>query len=264
MGEHVRSPEVEDTLTTLNHDSPDRIFVSLVNRDFEPPTVDGPDGEPVRVTRNNRRRHFTSSDRAFRRRVYETFNEELTGSKHAIAAAYAEKVKTQSNLASIRNFDSARERMFNTESYPPTGLRIDFPTEAHDTMLETIQSNLGPYQRYQRLYRNNLDIEQLRPWDTGVPLADGDRPEIPYDNVRDHLLAAVEPLERHTKTAWRRSWTRTESTCTKRRKNVRTSSPTARHRTILVRTFGELRRRHTVAVHFGPRTRPRDEHLVSP
>lgn len=192
--EHVRSPDVEEALTELNHDAPERVFRALVNRDFEPPTADGPDGDSVRVTRNNRRRHLASDDRAFRRRVYEAFRGELTASTHAIAAAYAEKAKTQSTLAAVRNFDSVRERTFNKQSYPETGLRIDFPTDAHDALLDALRSNLDPHHRFLRLRRDRLGVEELRPWDVQVPLADGDRPEIPYDKAREHLLAAVEPL----------------------------------------------------------------------
>lgn len=191
---HVRSPEVEEVLTTLHHDTPEEVFRALVNRDFEPPTVDGPDGDPVRVTRNKRAKQLASADREFRRRVYEAFRGELTASKHAIATAYAEKVKAQSNRATVRNFGSVRERSFNKQSYPETGLRIDFPTDAHDALLDALRSNLGPHHRYLRLRRNRLGVEEVRPWDTDVPLADEEGPEIPYDEARDHLLAAAEPL----------------------------------------------------------------------
>jgi oligoendopeptidase F len=194
VDQHVRAPDVEEALTTLHHDAPEQVFRALVNRDFEPPTVDGPDGDPVRVTRNNRTKHLTSEDREFRRRVYEAFRDELTASKHAIATAYAEKVKTQSNLAAVRNFDTVRERIFNQQSYPETGLRIDFPPDAHDALLDALQSNLEPHHRHLCLRRDRLGVEELRPWDTNVPLADGDRPEIPYDEAREHLLTAVEPL----------------------------------------------------------------------
>jgi oligoendopeptidase F len=191
---HVRSPEIEAFLATLDRDTPEEVFRALVNRDFEPPTVDGPDGDPVRVTRNKRAKQLASADRAFRRRVYEAFRGELTASKHAIATAYAGKVKAQSNRATVRNFGSVRERSFNKQSYPETGLRIDFPTDAHDALLDALRSNLGPHHRYLRLRRDRLGVEELRPWDTNVPLADGEGPEIPYDEARDHLLAAVEPL----------------------------------------------------------------------
>ncbi|MFH5798123.1 M3 family oligoendopeptidase [Haladaptatus sp. CMAA 1911] len=194
MDRHVRSPEVEEALTTLNHDVPEEVFRALVNRDFEPPTVDGPDGESVPVTRNRRAKQLTSTDREFRRRVYEAYRGELIASKHAIATAYAEKVKTHSNRAAVRNFDSVCDRTFNKQSYPETGLRIDFPTDAHDALLDALRSNLGPYHRYLRLRRDRLGVGELCPWDTDVPLADGEGPEIPYDEALDHLLAAVEPL----------------------------------------------------------------------
>ncbi|WP_231184070.1 M3 family metallopeptidase [Haladaptatus sp. DYF46] len=194
MDRHVRSSDVEEVLTTLNHDTPEEVFRALVNRDFEPPTVDGPDGESVPVTRNRRAKQLTSTDREFRRRVYEAYRGELIASKHAIATAYAEKVKTHSNRTAVRNFDSVRERSFNKQSYPETGLRIDFPTDAHDALLDALRSNLGPHHRYLRVRRDRLGVGELRPWDTNVPLADGEGPEIPYDEAHDHLLDAVEPL----------------------------------------------------------------------
>ncbi len=196
MGEHARSPEVEDLLAEFADiiESPTRTYVSVTNNDIEPQPVETPEGEQIEVTRVNLGKQLRNRNRAFRRRAYQSVYEEHAAVKHTIATAYADKVKAQVALANARNYDSVREMAFNKPSYPETGLHIHLPVEVHDIATATIRDSLDPLHQYDERRTDILGLDELNAWDLTVPLADAPEPTVTYEDARDHILAAVEPL----------------------------------------------------------------------
>jgi oligoendopeptidase F len=196
MGSHARSAEVEDLLAdfTAVIESPTRVYSSVTNNDIEPQPVETPDGKQVEVTGVNLGRHLRHRDRAFRRRAYQSVFEEHTEVKHTIATAYADKLKAQVALADARNYDSVREMAFNKSSYPETGLHIQLPVEVHDILTAAIRDSLDPLHQYYERRKAILGIDELNAWDLDVPLVDAHEPTVAYEDARDHVLAAVEPL----------------------------------------------------------------------
>jgi oligoendopeptidase F len=196
MSAHARSPEVEDLLAEFADvaESPVRVYSSLTNNDVDPEPVESPTGEPVEVTGINLGTHLRHRDRAFRARAYRSVYGAYASVEHAIATAYAEKARARTTLAEARNYDSVREMAFNKPSYPETGLRIHLPVEVHDAMTAAVRGSLGPLHRYYERRRELLGLEELRPWDLDVPLVEAAAPTVPYEEAREHILAAVEPL----------------------------------------------------------------------
>lgn len=196
MARHARSSEVEDLLADFTEviESPTRVYSSVTNNDIEPQSVETPEGEQVEVTGVNLGKYLRHRDRAFRRRAYQSVYEEHAAVKHTIATAYADKVKAQVALADARNYDSVREMAFNKSSYPETGLHIHLPVEVHDTLTAAIRDSLDPLHQYYERRKAILGLDELKAWDLGVPLADAHEPTVTYEDARDHILAAVEPL----------------------------------------------------------------------
>lgn len=210
LAPHARSPEVEELLADLQEplESPTRVYTTLTSNDIDPEPVvapgpgPGPDGdddaaddsETVEATGVNLETHLRHPDRDFRRRAYQSVYGAYADVADTIATAYADKVTAQVALAEARNYDSVREMAFNRESYPETGLHIQLPTEVHDVAMAALADSLEPVHRRADLRRTFLGLDELRPWDTGVPLLDCDPPAVPYDEARGHILAAVEAL----------------------------------------------------------------------
>ncbi|WP_290811136.1 M3 family oligoendopeptidase [Halovivax sp.] len=195
-GAPAADPALTDLLADFGDvlDATDRILVAICDEDFEPPTVEGPDGDPVEVAWYGRSRLLKHPDRAYRRRVYETFHDALAERRGAIATAWIEKLRSRARLAEARGYDSIRELSLGKPSYPETGIHLELPTAVHDALCEHVSASLDPYHRLQRIRRDRLGLDELRPWDRLVPLADAPAPEIAYEDAWDHLLAAVEPL----------------------------------------------------------------------
>lgn len=193
---HRRDPDVEGVIERFaeQRSSADRIVRAVTNEDFEPPTVDAPDGDRRTVTQGSYRRELSHADRDYRRRVYESSLDELAGFEGTLATAYHEKLSAASALADVRGFDSIRELQLTNRTYPESGLEVRFPPELHDTMIGSVADALGPRERARELRADRLGIDAVRPWDTEVSLADAPEPEIPYEDAVEHIVAALAPL----------------------------------------------------------------------
>lgn len=170
--------------------------LAVTTGDVEAPTVEGPDGEPFTVDRGSLREALDSPDREFRRRAHTAFFDALGHHEHALAAAVARKADAHAALAEARDYDSVREMALSRASYPDTGMHVSFPEATHDAVVEQVRAHRGAYHDLLESRRDCLGVETLRPWDERAPLRDatGDPPALSYEEVREHVLAAVEPL----------------------------------------------------------------------
>jgi oligoendopeptidase F len=187
MKPHTRSAEIERLLAELGEvtDAPGSIYRMLTNADMEFPVVETPEGEPERVTLDNFTTLQKASDREFRQSVYEAFYDEWETVRNAVATAYRKSVRTDQKRASARNFESARAAALSGPN---------IPTEVYDTLVDTVRANVDVLHRHADLKREARGLDELRMWDLYVPMVEGESPELPYDEARDHVIEAVAPL----------------------------------------------------------------------
>jgi oligoendopeptidase F len=185
--EHTRSAEVEELLADLSEvlGGGGDVYQLLTNADMEFPAVQGPDGEERRVTMSN----FTSlqkdRDRAFRQRVHEAFYDEWAEFRNSIATAYENSVRTDVKLARIRGYDTAREASLDGPNVP---------VEVYDNLLRTVRENLDVLHRHAELKRARLEVDELRMWDLYAPLTESDSPDVSYEEAKEYVIGAIEPL----------------------------------------------------------------------
>ena len=187
MKPHTRSAEIENLLAELGEvlGSTGEVYNMLVNADVEFPSVEDPDGEPQRITLNNFTTLQEDPDREFRRDVYETFYDEWEEYRNSIAAAYKNSVKTDVKLARARNYETAREAALDGPNVP---------VEVYDTLVDTVDENLDVLQRHADLKRQSIGADDLEMWDLYVPMVEGESPDVEYDQAREYVTGAVEPL----------------------------------------------------------------------
>ncbi|NHN59287.1 MULTISPECIES: M3 family oligoendopeptidase [Halorussus] len=191
----VRSPDAEDAVAAHAEvrSAPTRVIRAVTTEDFDPPSVERPDGETVALRYGNYRDELSHPDRDYRRRVYEAYRSELDRFEHTLARAYAEKFAAAATEVDVRGYDSIRDRDFRG-TYPENGLEPSLPGEAHDAMLDAVRANLDPFHRAQELRRERLGVDTLRPWDLEVSVANAPTPELSYEEAKAHILDALEPL----------------------------------------------------------------------
>jgi oligoendopeptidase F len=184
---HTRSSEIEGLLAELGEvtDAPGEVYQMLTNADMEFPTVEGPDGGERPVTLSNFTTLQKHPDRAFRRRVYESFYDEWETVRNAVGTAFRKSVKTDEKLAAARNFDTAREAAL---------AEPNVPVEVYDTLVDTVRANLDNLHRHADLKREARGLDELRMWDVYTPMVEGESPDLPYEQAREYVIDAVEPL----------------------------------------------------------------------
>jgi oligoendopeptidase F len=187
MKPHTRSAEIEALLADLGEvtGAAGDVYNMLTNADMEFPAVEDPDGEDQRITLSNFTKLQKHPDRAFRRRVYEAFYDEWEAYRNSVGTAYKNSVKADEKLAAARHYESAREAALDGPNIPVT---------VYDTLLETVESNLGVLHRHAELKRDALGVDELQMWDLYAPLADGESPELEYETAKEYVVDAVEPL----------------------------------------------------------------------
>jgi oligoendopeptidase F len=193
--EHVRSPDIETVIAEHGEvrSGPDRILRAIVTEDFDPPEMKRPDGETVEIRPGNFRTELSHPDRGYRQRVYKAYHAE----KHRFSAttirASAEKLSAADTESSARGYDSIRDRDLRG-TYPESGLELAVPEPVHYTLLGAVRNNLGPYHRAQRIRRDRLDVERLRPWDRRVSLAEPPSPDLDYEDALELIINSLAPL----------------------------------------------------------------------
>jgi oligopeptidase F. Metallo peptidase. MEROPS family M03B len=187
MKPHTRSPEIESLLAELGEvtNAPGEVYQMLTNADMEFPTVEGPDGGERPITLSNFTTLQKHPDRAFRQRTYEAFYDEWDTVSNAVGTSFRKNVTKDEKLAAARNFDTAREASL-------AGPNI--PVDVYDTLVDTVRENLDSLHRHAALKREARGLDDLRMWDIYTPMVEGESPDLPYEQAREHVIEAVEPL----------------------------------------------------------------------
>ncbi|GAB6860401.1 oligoendopeptidase F [Haloplanus litoreus] len=184
---HTRSKEVEELLADLSDvtDAASDVYSMLSNADMEFPTVEDPEGESVEISLGNFTNLQKRPNREFRREVHEAFYDRWADVRNGVGTALKKSVTADVKLARARNYDTAREAALDGPNVP---------VEVYDTLVDTVRENLDYLHRHADLKADALGVEDLQMWDLYAPMADGDPPEIPYEQAVEYVVDAVEPL----------------------------------------------------------------------
>ncbi|ELZ92927.1 oligoendopeptidase F [Haloferax mucosum ATCC BAA-1512] len=185
--EHTRSAEVEEVLADLSDvtGASSDIYSMLANADMEFPTVQKPDGSTVEITQGNFTKLQKHPDREFRRTVHEEFYDRWADVRNAVGTSLKNSVKKDVKTARIRNYETAREAALDGPNVP---------VEVYDNLLETVRDNLNHLHRHAELKRKAIGADTLQMWDLYVSLTGDHGPEIPYEQAKEYIIEAVEPL----------------------------------------------------------------------
>ena len=187
MQDHVLPQEQEELLSKVGNGlgNEQDIHQSLLNADMDMPTVETPDGEEVTVTHSNRVQLLKHEDRSFREDVFKAYTDAVGRFDTTLASNLQNRITTATTKAEIRNYDSSLEQ----------GLKgNNIPEDVYETLLETVRGNDDLKARKRRLKEAVLGVEELEPWDGYLPVVQSEEPEIEYEEAKEHILAAMEPL----------------------------------------------------------------------
>ena len=164
---------------------PDEIFSQLTNVDFRFGKVRDEDGTEVELSHGTFASLLQRRSAEVRRTAWVQYYTEFEQHACTLSAALAASVKGDVFRAKARRHSSAR-----TQSLFPDRV----PEAVYDKLVSTVRDNLAPLQKYHRLRRKVLQLNELRSADLQVPLVAKMQKKTSYEEAARLVADACRPL----------------------------------------------------------------------
>jgi len=187
MRPHVLS-ECEERLLALGAaalDGYDDAFSQLTNVDMKFGVLIDADGREKPLTQSTYSSFLLKRDRDLRERAFKQFYDEFQDHQFTIAASLSYSVKADVFRARARNFPSALEASL---------FKDDVPVAVYDGLINAVRDGIPPLLRYYDLRRRVLALDQLRAYDTYVPLVAEIEAHVSFDEAIYKVIASLAPL----------------------------------------------------------------------
>jgi oligoendopeptidase F len=200
---HVRSAEVEAVLAAAGEisEGPDAIFSMIDNADLKLPLIKNEEGEEVQLTKGNYLVYIRSTERRVRKEAFESLHSTYLKQRNTIASTLSAQIKGDTFYTRQRGYGSCRERAL---------AHYNIPISVYDNLVATVSEHIHLLDRYMRLRKRVLRLDELHMYDLYVPIVKETADEISYSEASDTVVAALAPLgENYTSTlkrAFKERW----------------------------------------------------------
>jgi oligoendopeptidase F len=183
---HIRPVEVEELLGLLSDpfSGPAATARVLTNADFNFRPAETSSGEKIEITESVLNKILHGSDRLARKNAWESYTDTFLSFKNTLATNLATSIKMNVFRMRARRFNSSLEASLFENNIPPA---------VFHNLIQTFQKHLPVWQRYWRIRRNILGVEELHPYDIWAPLAEGEG-TVTYPEAVDLISAGLEPM----------------------------------------------------------------------
>ncbi|MDR7077659.1 oligoendopeptidase F [Neobacillus niacini] len=185
--DHVLTKDQEEVLSQLGEalSAPSTTFGMINNADIKFGEITNDNNEKVQLTRGMYSKLIEDEDREKRREAYKAYYKPYVELKNSIASTLSAAIKNNVTLARIRKYPSALEK----------GLFGDMvPKEVYENLITATKENIAPLHRYSELRKQKLQLDELRQYDMSVPLVQGVKQVIPYEEAYETMMKALAPL----------------------------------------------------------------------
>lgn len=169
----------------LMSDNAQNIYSIFSNADFPYPHVTLADGTDVKLDHSSFALHRASKNRDDRKKVFETFFDELNRYRRTFGAQLSGELRKNIFYTRARNYGSCLERALDGNNIPPSVFR---------QLIEGVRDNLSSFHRYLKLRERMLGLDQLHYYDLYAPLVEEGARRYTYDEAKDAVLSSVAPL----------------------------------------------------------------------
>lgn len=165
--------------------TPDNCFTMLESVDMQFPKIKDESGNEQQLTHGNFAvfRESTSAD--VRRESFEKYFGEFKKYINTWAAMYAGSVKLDCYYADVRRFDSACERSLFSGNVP---------VSVYDSLVESVHGARPLMERYLKLRKKLLGLDELNMYDLYCPIIDDIKWEMNLEESEELVKKATAPL----------------------------------------------------------------------
>lgn len=184
---HILSDK-EEKLLALASDvlsASSKTFGVLNNADLTFKDVVNELGEALPLSHGRYGLYLESSDRQLRQHAFESMYASFKAYENTFASTLSHSVKLHNFSASIRNFTSAREAALFTNHIPES---------VYDALVKAVNDQLGYLHKWVSLRKKALKLNEIKMYDLYVPMVNDLDLEFSYDQSKEIILKAFEPL----------------------------------------------------------------------
>lgn len=184
---HILSEREEEILaltSDIAHSAKD-IFTMFNNADIKFPVIKDEDGNDIEVTKGRYIQLLESRDRTVREAAFRALYSSYEANRNTLASMLLSNVKKNKFYSSIRNYDSSLEYALDDDNIKPL---------VYDNLIDTVNNNLPLLQKYMKLRKKMLNVEELHMYDLFVPLVEQPKKNISYEEACKQVYEGLAPL----------------------------------------------------------------------
>ncbi|MHB8065710.1 MAG: oligoendopeptidase F [Ruminiclostridium sp.] len=185
--EHILSEKEEQILAMSAEiaDTSGDVFTMYNNADVKFPYIKNEEGEEVEVTKGRYTAFLESKNRRVRKDAFEAVYSTYKKMKNTLATTLTGNVKKNRFYSMVRKYPSALEASLDNDN---------ISVNVYDNLLETVNKNLPLLDRYLKLRKKVLKLDELHMYDLYVPMVEEFDKKIPYEEAKATVLEALKPL----------------------------------------------------------------------
>lgn len=197
---HTLSDKEETLLSKASEvfSVPSTTFGMLTNADLTFPDVEDAAGRKHPLSNGRFIAMMESKDRTLRRRAFETFYDQYIGLQNTLSCTLAGSTKLHNFQAGVRGYGSALEASLHADNIPVT---------VFDALVGAVNDALPLLHDYIGLRKEVLGLDDMDMWDIYVPIVPDYELQVGWEQARDWVVEACEPLGEEYGTALRDAFT---------------------------------------------------------
>lgn len=160
-------------------------FGIFKNAEMEFPVIKDENGNDFKISDGRYYAALYSTDRNLRERVYRGYYQPFMKYENTFLSLFTGNLKAIHFNAKARKYNTDREAALDANN---------IPVAVYDNLVNSVNDNLAPLNRWCSLKKKLLGVENLHAYDTYVTLFPGVKDNYSYDESIDILLKALKPL----------------------------------------------------------------------
>jgi oligoendopeptidase F len=184
---HVLDEEKEKLLSYFSQfkNSPRTIYSELSTSDIEFPEVVLSTGDTLTMTYGNYSRILdTYRNQTDRKDAFQNHYQAFKDNENTYASIYNAVCQKNWANAQARNYISTLEAALDDDN---------IPVSVYENLVSTVRANTEPLQRYAKLRKKVLKLDEYHPYDGGINLVKLDK-TYPYEQAKEWVLRSIKPL----------------------------------------------------------------------
>ncbi|MDQ0339743.1 oligoendopeptidase F [Caldalkalibacillus uzonensis] len=185
--EHTLSSPEEAILAQAGElaNAPSDIFTMINNADMKFPTITDEDGEEKELTHGRYIQFLESKDRRVRQDAFKAMYDTFKKQKNTLAATLNANVKKDIFYARVRKYPSSLEASLDKDNVP---------VQVYENLIAAIHEALPVFQRYMKLRKKALGLDELHMYDIYVPLVQDVEMKYTYEQAKQLVRDSLQPL----------------------------------------------------------------------